>query len=307
MAERTLLGHPSQQNQLIEANIEDTLASFGLDHLRFGRGLLEALCWLPARGFARQMADFDSRVGEEGLLPASQRTLQAYASHLEIAGQENIPTSGPLLVLSNHPGMTDTLSLFSSLPRTDLRIIASERPFLDALSNVSRHLIYVPDDANRRMGVVRSVTSHLRSGGAVLTFPAGEIEPDPACMPGAIESLQSWSESIAVFARLVPATQIVIAVVSGVIWPASLSHPLTHLRRERKARERIAATLQVLTQTLQPSRRLVAPRVAFSSPLSASKLASNGPQALMETITRQAQRLIREAQTAQKVLETSGD
>jgi hypothetical protein len=222
--------------------------------------------------------------------------LSTYASGLEIVGVENIPTSGPLLVLSNHPGMTDTLALFTSLPRPDLRIVAAERPFLNALANVSRHLIYVPDDASRRMGVVRKAVGHLRGGGTVLTFPAGEIEPDPACMPGAVESLKSWSESVAVFARLVPETRVVVAIVSGVIWPASLSHPLTRLRKERKARERIAATLQVLVQTLRPSIRLVAARVAFSPVLPAGELASAGPAALMQAVTAEAQRLIQGTQ-----------
>ena len=301
MAEQTLSGHPIQLNTLIQVNIQDFLTAFGLENMRRGRALLEALCWLPARRFAHQMVDFDRMVGEEGLQSASQRTLSTYASGLEVVGVENVPTSGPLLVLSNHPGMTDTLALFTSLPRPDLRIVAAERPFLNALANVSRHLIYVPDDASRRMGVVRNAVGHLRGGGTVLTFPAGEIEPDPACMPGAFESLRSWSESVAVFARLVPETRVVVAIVSGVIWPASLSHPLTRLRKERKARERIAATLQVLVQTLRPSIRLVAARVAFSPALPAGELASADPAALMQAVTAEAQRLIQGIQKTSKV------
>jgi hypothetical protein len=277
---------------LIQVNIQDFLAAFGLENLRRGRKLVEALCWLPARRFANQMADFDRRVGEEGLHLASLRTLEGYASGLEILGDEHIPTSGPLLVLSNHPGMTDTLVLFSSLPRSDLRIVAAERPFLHALTNVSRHLIDVPEDAGKRMGVVRNAVGHLRRGGTVLTFPAGQIEPDPACMPGAVDSLVSWSESVAVFARLVPEASIVVAIVSGVIWPASLRHPLTRLRKEQKERERIAANLQVLAQMLRPSFRPVAARVAFSPALPAGELASGAPAALMEAVTGQARRLI---------------
>ena len=304
MAEHTLSGHPIQLDTLIQVNIQDFLTSFGLENVRRGRSLLEAICWLPAHRFAHQMMDFDLMVGEEGLHSASQRALSAYVSRLDITGLENIPTSGPLLVLSNHPGMTDTLALFSSLPRPDLRVVAAERPFLNALFNVSRHLIYVPDDVTRRMGVVRNAVSHLRSGGAVLTFPAGEIEPDPACMPGAVESLSSWSESIAVFARLAPETRVVVAIVSGVIWPASLSHPLTRLRKERKARERIAANLQVLVQTLRPSARLVSTRVAFSPSLPAGELAARSPAALMEAVAEQARFLIQENLENSKVSKT---
>jgi hypothetical protein len=277
---------------LIQANIQDFLSAFGLENLRYGRKLFEALCWLPARRFASRMADFDRRVGEAGLHQASLHTLEGYASRLEVVGQEHIPPSGPLLVLSNHPGMTDTLALFSSLTRPDLRVVASERPFLNALTNVSRQLIYVPDDAGKRMGVVRNVVSHLRRGGVALTFPAGQIEPDPACMPGAIDSLGSWSESIAVFARLVPETRILVAIVSGVIWPASLVHPLTRLGKGQKESERIAASLQILAHILRPSWRPLAVRVGFSPTMSAGELASGDPAALMEAVTRQARSLI---------------
>ena len=291
MAERAIFGRPSQLNTLIQVNIQDFLTSFGLENLRWGRAVLEALCYLPARRFALQMAGFDRRVGEQGLRVASRSTLDGFVSCLEVVGQEHIPTSGPLLVLSNHPGMSDTLALFASLARPDLRIVAAERPFLNALTNVSRQLIYVPEEAGKRMGVVRNVVSHLRRGGAVLTFPAGEIEPDPACMPGAVESLGSWSESIAVFARLAPETSIVVAIVSGVIWPASLTHPLTHLRQEQKERERIAASLQILAQMLRPSSRLSA-QVAFSPALPAGELAHNDSEALMGAVSEQARQLI---------------
>lgn len=292
MAEYTIPGRSAQLNRLIQVNIRDFLTAFGLENLRYGRRLAEALCWLPARRFASQMADFDRRVGEEGLRQASLHTLDGFVSRLEVVGQEHVPPSGPLLVLSNHPGMTDTLALFSSLARSDLRVVASDRPFLHALTNVSRQLIYVPDDAGKRMGVVRNVVSHLRRGGAALTFPAGEIEPDPACMPGAIDSLGGWSESIAVFARLVPETRILVAIVSGVIWPASLIHPLTRLGKGQKEGERIAASLQILAHIARPSLRPVKVRVAFSPAMMAGELAAGDPASLMEAVTGQARRLI---------------
>jgi hypothetical protein len=292
MAEYTLRGRSAQLNRLIQVNIQDLLASFGLENLRFGRKLVEALCWLPALRFAGQMTDFDRRVGIEGLHQGSRRTLDRFVARYEIVGLEHVPSSGPLLVLSNHPGMTDTLALFSSLPRPDLRIVASERPFLHALTNVSRQLIYVPDDPARRMGVVRGVVNHLRRGGAALTFPAGEIEPDPACMSGAIDSLESWSESIAVFARLVPETRLLVAVVSGVIWPASLVHPLTRLGKDQKESERIAASLQILAHIFRPSLRPVAVRVAFSPAMPAVEFAAGDSGTLMEAVRKQARRLI---------------
>jgi 1-acyl-sn-glycerol-3-phosphate acyltransferase len=276
----------AQLETLTRVNVQDLLVSFGLENVSRGRAALEVLARLPARRFARQMVAFDQRV-------ASVATVQGFTRKLEAHGQELLPAVGPLLVFANHPGMTDTLALFASLPRPDLRIIAAERPFLRALQHVSRHLIYVTEEANQRMAVVRAAANHLRQGGAVLTFPAGEIEPDPACMPGARRSLDNWSESMALFARLAPETNIVTAIVSGVLWPTALYHPLTRLRRQPNDRERLGATLQLLAQTALPFYRPVDIRVAYSPPRRAAELANpRDAAAFMAAVRTQARHLL---------------
>jgi len=110
-----------QLQALTHINIQDFLESFGLQDIQRGRKALQVFCWYPARRFARHMVHFDHQVGIEGLSPAARSTLKGYVRRLEVHGLENIPTDGPLLVLSNHPGMADTLILFTSLPRTDLK------------------------------------------------------------------------------------------------------------------------------------------------------------------------------------------
>jgi 1-acyl-sn-glycerol-3-phosphate acyltransferase len=284
---------PSQLDTLTQINIQDFLVAFGLENLPWGRGALQGLCWLPARRFAGQIAAYDRGVGEVGLGPASRQFLSAYVRCLEVEGQENIPASGPLLLLSNHPGLTDALALFASIPRSDLRVVGAERPFLQALPNIARHLIYVPEDPAQRMGVVRQVVNCLRRGQAVLTFPAGQIEPDPAAMPGAVESLRGWSESIAIFTRLVPQAQVVVAIVSGVFWPAALHSPLARLRRRPADRELMAAALQALVQTLLPFYQPVATRVTYSPAFRPAELAGSGEApAVNQVITDHARRLI---------------
>ncbi len=289
----------SQLHALTEINTQDFLAAFGVNYerLRYGRKLLAALCWIPARRFALQMVAYDQNVARLGLHRASADILGRYVQRFEIFGQENIPASGPLLVLSNHPGMTDTLILFASLPRPDLRVVAAVRPFLQALPNVSHYLISVPEEAAGRMGVVRAVVSHLRAGGAILTFPAGEIEPDPLSMPGAIEALANWSESIAIFARLVSEVKIMVAIVSGVIWPTVANSPLTRLRRHQKDRERLGAALQAFIQLSLPSYRPVITRVVFGPAYYPADLAgSMESSAITRAIAAQAKHLIEQSQ-----------
>ena len=129
------------------------------------------------------------------------------------------------------PGMTDTLSLFIALNRPDLKIIALDRPFLNALPNMSKQLAYVTEDSGERFTLIRQISAHLRNGGAALTFPAGHIEPDPDVQEGAVESLCSWTDSVGVFIRMAPETPVLPVLVRGVIRKKTAHHPLTYLRR----------------------------------------------------------------------------
>jgi hypothetical protein len=211
-------------------------------------------------------------VANHGLSEGSRLFAERLGVHLHVTGQEHIPASGPLLVLSNHPGMTDTLCLFAGLPRHDVRIVAAGRPFLQSLEAVESQLIYVPDEAEGRLGVLRAVAAHLRSGGAILTFPAGEIEPDPAVLPGAVDSLKNWAPSIGLFVRLTPDASVVPAIVSGVLAPQATFHILTRIRRTAKDRERLGAALQLMAMVLAPRLWPVSATVEFTPPILASEL-----------------------------------
>jgi hypothetical protein len=105
------------------------------------------------------------------------------------------------------------------------------------------------------------VAQHLRRQGTLLLFPGGQIEPDPALLPDAAAALDAWSESVDLFARLVPDLTIVPALVSGVLSPAALRHPLTRIRRAETDRRWLGATLQFI----RPADVTV--RVSFGPPI----------------------------------------
>jgi hypothetical protein len=246
---------------LFEVNIDDILAALGWGRAPALRALVRLAARRPALLFAREMAGFDDVAAASGITTAARMLLSGWVRDIAVGGAERIPARGAVLLLSNHPGMTDTLALFAAIPRADLRVLAAERPFLTALPAVSRSLIFLPDDRARRMGAVRQAIAHLRAGGALLTFPAGEIEPDPAVLPGAVEALGRWSESTRVFLRLVPDCTVVPLVVSGVLARPAQRHPLARLRRTKANRERLAAMLQVLMHTIRPESWRVRVRV----------------------------------------------
>lgn len=233
---------------LTAINLDDLVTSFGLDGYPKLAWLLRALFSGPARKFANQVLDFDDAVKREGLVAAARRAQRRYVRSARLFSAP-LP-AGPFLALSNHPGMVDTLALFSALNRTDLKIIATERPFLKSLTNVSQRLYYVTDDPSTRMSLLRQVSTHLRSGGAALTFPAGKIEPDPNAYPGALESLQGWTDSVGFFVRIAPETAILPVLVRGVVWEKTARHALTRLRKAREDREKLAAAFQLLAHVV---------------------------------------------------------
>lgn len=237
--------------ELTKINLHDLFQSFGVSSA-WTRGCLTPLFLPVARRFARRIEAFDRGVLQDGLQEASRRLLGSLAPGFEFHGLENLPAQGPLLIVSNHPGMTDTLALFAAIPRPDLQIVAAQRPFLSALPAIRDRLIFVSEEPRARLVSLRSITSHLGRGQAVLTFPAGAIEPDPALMSGASASLASWSPSIGLFVRLVPGLVVVPAIVSGVIAAPSLQHPLRSLRKGAQARNQLSASLQLIAKELVP-------------------------------------------------------
>lgn len=280
---QTTRPHESQLAALTRINSDDLLRAFGLDKVQGGRELLYWLTQIPARRFARQVIAFDELVGEKGLQAGGAWLLEQFAPDIVVTGAEHLPRSGPLLIVANHPGLSDTLALFSAIPRDDLLVVAADRPFLRAVPHIARHLLFVREDTNERLGVVRSVTRHLRAGGAVLTFPGGNIEPDPAVLPDAAAALDKWSASVDLFARLADGVAIVPAIVSGVLSARALRHPLTRLRRTQKDREWLGATLQILLPHLRDS----TVRLDFGAPVRSSADALAAARSIINSIERQ--------------------
>ena len=274
---------------LTRINTADLLDAVGL--ARWSGTPLRWLFRAPARRFARIAHEFDRQVAARGLAGGSAWMLQRMTGGLDLRGAARVPATGPLCVLANHPGMTDTVALIASLSaRPDLRVIALDRPFLRALPAVARQLLFVPEaDAAGRRAVVRLAVRHLQQGGALLTFPAAGIEPDPAVHGAAraLAALDGWSGSFAAFARLVPQTVCLPALVSRVLDADAQRHPLTRLRRRREDREKLAAALQVAAERYH--RGTV--RVAFGAPL---RLAGD-EAALQSALRRELAQLIEAA------------
>jgi hypothetical protein len=275
---------------LTEINLDDLVASFGWQTRPVLAWMLRGIFHQPAQTFAEFMLEFDAAIGERGLADAARLALGHYVRDVRVFGLDRVPDTA-FLALSNHPGMTDTLSLFAALHRPALKIIALDRPFLMTLPNLSKQLFFVKDDPTSRMGLVRQVSGHLRNGGTALTFPAGEIEPDPNVYPGAVVALQKWTDSVGVFIRMAPDTVILPVLVRNVIWNKLANHPLLKVKKSRFEREKLVASLQLLAMVMW-SVKPVTVTVQIGKPINPKKLGTTETRIIHQTVLAEMKSLI---------------
>jgi len=114
---------------------------------------------------------------------AAGRLLEALGITWEAGPEEieRIPRSGPLLVVANHPfGLLDAAILANALPavRPDTRILANS--LLAGVAELRQWCIFVnPFGSRHAVGenarALLEAAAWLRSGGALVVFPAGEV------------------------------------------------------------------------------------------------------------------------------------
>ncbi len=220
-----------------------------------------------AHQLAGRFVTYDRALGDAGLRHGSSWILDAATGGLTVEGREHVPARGPLLVVANHPGLSDAVALVSALGRDDTWIVTAEYPFLRALRLASRRFLFVPDDRADRLSVFRRIVSKLRSGDTVVVFPAGGLEPDPALSRGAaLASLPGWSRSIQLLAEVTPDTRVVPAAIRGVVSRSAFDHPLAKRRGAQKERQRMASLIQLALPSYQADRV----RIAFGAPIDPS-------------------------------------
>ena len=197
---------------------------------------------------ARRFVEYDGVIGDRGPHRGAEWIVARATGGLTVSGAEHVPATGPVLVVANHPGLADAVSLLATMRRNDAWIVTANYPFLRALRRASERFIFVDD----RCTTLRHIVRRLRSGHAVLLFPAGGLEPDPATSPvAAHDSLASWSRSIELIARLARDTSVIPAVVSGAVSRAAFENPLTKRRAPQREQQRFASLLQLAMPAYQ--------------------------------------------------------
>jgi hypothetical protein len=233
---------------------------------RFGR-VVHAAAALAARRPSARLGDllarFDARIAAVGISAASREIVESFGARVRTDGA--CPTQGPVLLVANHPGAYDALSILAGLGRDDVAIIAADRPFLRALPNLAAHLVFVAEpvgaNARARARAVCRALEWVASGRVAIQFGAGAIEPDARFDH---DVLGTWGDGTGLLAARATrhGAPVVPTFVSGVHSPRAKRLPFV-----RWAERRGITTIAPLVQATLPGFRDVVVSVRVGDPV----------------------------------------
>jgi hypothetical protein len=286
--------HITLTKVLTETLVYEMTKALALPQTERIRKIVAALAGRAIQRFAELGAELDCVVEREGVAGGARWLLPRFVKGHSARGIENIPPTGPLVIASNHPASIDSVVISAHVPRRDYKVIIGEIPFFKYLPNINKNAIFAPDPADSmgRMQVVRDVIRHLRNDGAILIFPRGSIEADPAWMPHPDAEFGHWSRSLEIFLKHVPQTQVMVTIVSGVISKAAMHHPITWFRKARPDRQRLAFMYQLIRQMVAGKELFgLTPRVTFGHLVRAENTIDR--EHMLQTITQSAHQVLK--------------
>ena len=266
-------GIQSTHHKLNEAFLFEIIKAMALPQTKVTYALTRLIFGKATWRFSEKVLGLNHEIEQNGPSAGARWLLPNFVAGYQARGAEIIPKNGPLIIAANHPASYDGMVISAYIPRSDFKIIIGEIPPYRYLPHVSQHAIFSPPAKNTfgRMHTVRIAIQHLKNDGALLIFPRGGIEPDPAFMPNPDAEFDKWSRSLEIFLQRVPRTRVLVTTVSGVIAPASMRHPITWFRKSRPDKQRLAFIYQMIRQVLS-GRELfgLTPRVTFGEVLSSA-------------------------------------
>lgn len=267
-----VISNAEHQGILFDAVIDEIAYALGLKKGGVIRNLIAPLLRNPASKLASILADFYEGVITRSPSQGAIETLPKFNIEVERSGHPEMPLRGPHLLISNHPGGLDSVGILSCIPRDDIKVLVSDVYLMRKLDYLNQHAIYVDFKTVGGMSALREAINHLNQGGVLLLFARGEVEPDPACFSGAVESIKKWSPSLEIMLRKSPATTVQILSVSGAILPQFAFHPLTKLRKTPETRQKLAEFMQAITSLYNPEKAKTILKIRFSEILSSESI-----------------------------------
>ena len=248
-----------------------------------------------AKRLAVMLVPIDQDLGKYGSQVAARNFLPPFVNEIKSRGAESIPTTGPIIVASNHPGAYDSMAIVSQIPRPDATFIISDIPLVKFMPNASKHAYFATSDSKTRTNAVRETIRLLERGGCLVIFATGLIDPDPEVWgeEAANLEIEGWSSSLELFLKKVPETKLIVTIASGVLDPAWAKSRSIRIAKPGLERRRLAEFGQVISQLLRPGRKKYNPHISFAPPVTLDDL-GHGKGEAMITIKAKARALLAE-------------
>ncbi len=288
------------RTELRQALLEEFYALLGIQKRPYLQRVVSRLMNRPLERFVDIALQFDTFVEREGFTTAARWALPRFVRGLYVRGLEKIPRQGPLLLTANHPGAIDSLLIPACLPRDDLRILASGLTFFRKLPSLRRFLIFTPREGSGRALAARQAIRHLQNGGALLIFPSGGVDPDPAFLSEARLYFERWSESLTLFLRRAPQTMVQTVICSHVLIEKYFRHPIARLGKTLRQRLVIAEYLQIADQILRKPRERWFPYLSFGEVVHGDELLESNSSEILRRVVHLAYQLLDEHISVQK-------
>lgn len=121
--------------------------------------------------------------------------LVVFFRDIEVEGAENIPRTGPVLFLPNHPNaLVDALIVIRNVPRpvslTAKSTLGDHHPFMAYLMRRAEVIPFYRKqeheqqaDRSRNTRSLKECMRRLKNGGAIIIFPEGQSHSDPGMRP----------------------------------------------------------------------------------------------------------------------------
>lgn len=235
---------------------------------RAANAVLAPFFVVPTVLFVLRLLGLDRRLKSEGVPAAMGWILSRYYGGMQLVSG-TVPARGPLLLVGNHPGLGDLPALAVAAGRRDLVAVAKQRDLMRDMHGVLDRCIIIDDSLASRAAAVRAIIEHFKHGGAVVVYPAGEIEPDPAVFNDTPEFLRDWPPVVDGILRRVQRESLSVPVVpvytEGVHHVPALLRWLIRPGVSEKAREGRAALITMITRLA----RTAPIRLAVGDPLHA--------------------------------------
>lgn len=279
----------AQVDNLRQFFTDELMLAMGLPPQAWSRRVVDPLARWPTNRLAQLAVEFEYRLTKSGLAEAAHWMLFRFIETVNVCGVEHIPTEGPLLIAANHPAVYEALAIAANLERDDLQIVISGEPFTHTLPATARHTICVDSDSPGL--AIRTMTRQLQTGGAILIFPSGLVDPDPNIEPGSAQVIKTWSSSLELLLRRIPKTRLIVAIVSGVLTPSTRYNPLTRLIKAPWNKRKAALILQLIQQLAFGKNFGLNLQVTFGKPVTAAEL-DNSESNLMPEIIKYGQAVL---------------